>query len=167
TTVTFTTRLGNITIALYTDTPLHRANFIYLAKQGYFTKTQFHRVLPNFIVQGGNSDDASVPRKRKKIGAGYLLPAELGNGRRHVYGTVSGAKEYRKNPDKKSFPFEFFIFLGQPKHTGHLNGNYTIFGRVTAGMPVVEKIAALQRDAGDWPLTNVYIREVRVAGVKY
>ncbi|WP_339698932.1 peptidylprolyl isomerase [uncultured Marixanthomonas sp.] len=154
--VKIATRLGDIVIDLYEDTPLHRANFIYLVKQGYFNETFFHRIVPNFIIQGGNSDLPSTNEKRFKLGDDYLIPAEI-NGRNHFKGSVSGAKEYRENPDKKSAPFEFFIFLGPQTSTGHLNGNYTVFGRVTQGMNVVEKIAALPSDEGDWPLQNVYI----------
>ncbi|MAO09019.1 MAG: peptidylprolyl isomerase [Alteromonas sp.] len=155
--VLVSTNHGDIEITLYEDTPLHRANFIYLVKQQYFDGTFFHRVVPNFIIQGGNSDNIKTNKKRKKLGPNYRLPAELDNGRKHEYGTVSGAKEYRKNPDKKTAPYEFFIFLGPPSSTGHLNGNYTIFGRVTKGMDVVEKIANLPHDETDWPLQNVYI----------
>ena len=129
--VKITTQYGDIYIELYQDTPLHRANFVYLVKQQYFDDTFFHRVVPNFIIQGGNSDRKETPKKRNTIGARYLLPAELENGRKHTRGTVSGAKEYRENPDKRTAPFEFFIFLGPDKYTAHLNGNYTIFGRVT------------------------------------
>ena len=138
--VKITTRFGPIEIMLYEDTPLHRANFIYLVKQGYFSDTFFHRVVPNFIIQGGNSDLVSTNKKRNKIGSNYLLPAEI-NGRDHSYGSVSGAKEYRENPDKQTMPFEFFIFLGPQSSTSHLNGNYTVFGKVTKGMDVVEKSA--------------------------
>jgi len=155
--VRITTRNGDIEFKLYEDTPLHRANFIYLVKQKYFDDTFFHRVVPNFIIQAGNSDTRDTPKKRSKLGKNYLLPAELSNGRKHDYGTISGAKEYRENPDKKSAPYEFFIFLGPQSSTGHLNGNYTIFGRVTKGMDVVETIANLASDEGDWPLQNVYI----------
>ncbi|UAB80489.1 peptidylprolyl isomerase [Marixanthomonas sp. SCSIO 43207] len=154
--VKISTRLGDIYIDLYDDTPLHRANFIYLIKQGYFNETFFHRIVPNFIIQGGNSDLPSTNKKRFKLGDEFLLPAEI-NGRNHFYGSVSGAKEYRENPDKKTAPYEFFIFLGPETSTGHLNGNYTVFGRVSKGMDVVEKIAALPSDQGDWPLQNVYI----------
>jgi peptidylprolyl isomerase len=151
------TRFGDIDITLFEDTPLHRANFIYLVKRGYFDETFFSRVVPNFIIQGGNSDNFSTAKKRTNIGNTYQLPAEIVPGRNHTYGTVSGAKEYRENPDKKSHPFEFFIFLGPPSATGHLDGNYTIFGKVTDGMDVVEKISELPTDEGDWPLQNVYI----------
>ena len=155
--VKLSTRLGDIYLSLYEDTPLHRANFIFLVKQGYFSDTFFHRAVPNFIIQGGNSDLHSTNKKRAKIGATYLLPAEI-NDRKHTYGSVSGAKEYRENPDKKTMPFEFFIFLGPQSSTSHLNGNYTVFGKVTQGMDVVEKIAKLETDEGEWPLQNVYIK---------
>ncbi|NND89102.1 MAG: peptidylprolyl isomerase [Flavobacteriaceae bacterium] len=150
------TSYGQIEIELYTDTPLHRANFIYLVKNRYFDDTFFHRVVPNFIIQAGNSDLRSTNKKRFALGDDYLLPAEI-NERDHFYGSISGAKEYRENPDKKSAPYEFFIFLGPLSSTSHLNGNYTVFGKVTHGMDVVEKIAALPTDDGDWPLNNVYI----------
>lgn len=150
------TTLGDIELELFRDTPLHRANFIYLVKQGYFDSTFFHRVVPNFIIQGGNSDNIKTARHRAKLGK-YLLPAEIVPERVHTYGTVSGAKEYRKNPDNRTAPYEFFIFLGPKSATGHLNGNYTIFGRVTGGMDIVEKIATLEADEGDWPIQNVYI----------
>lgn len=154
--VQLTTRFGVIHILLYEDTPLHRANFIYLVKQGYFSNTFFHRVVPNFIIQGGNSDLVSTNKKRNQLGSNYLLPAEI-NGRNHSYGSVSGAKEYRENPDKQTMPYEFFIFLGPQSSTSHLNGNYTVFGKVTKGMDVVEKISKLEKDEGEWPLQNVYI----------
>jgi peptidylprolyl isomerase len=150
------TLYGDIIIELYEDTPMHRANFIYLVKREVFNNSFFHRVVPNFIIQGGNSDTRITTKKRYEIGNDYLLPAEIN--RNHTYGSVSGAKEYRENPDKQSFPFEFFIFLGPQTSTGHLNGNYTIFGNVIQGMDVVEKIANLPTDPdGDWPSQNVFI----------
>ena len=155
--VRITTQFGDIDMRLFEDTPLHRANFIYLIKQDYFENTFFHRAVPNFIIQGGNSDLTSTPQKRTAIGKDYLIPAEIIPGRIHKYGTVSGAKEYRENPDKKSAPFEFFIFLGPISSTAHLNGSYTVFGEVTKGMEVVEKIAELPTDDGEWPLQNIYI----------
>lgn len=150
------TKMGDIEITLNNDTPIHRANFVYLVKEGYFNNTYFHRVVPNFIIQAGNSDNIDTNRKRAKIGK-YRLSAELDNGRIHQRGTISGAKNYRENPDKKSSPYEFFIFLGPKSSTSHLNGNYTIFGRVTKGMDVVDTIANLPADEGEWPLNNVYI----------
>jgi len=155
--VLITSSFGEIEIELYKDTPLHRANFIYLVKQKYFDDTFFHRVVPDFIIQGGNSDIVSTPRKRNALGNKYLLPAEIIPGRVHQYGSVSGAKEYRENPDNRTAPYEFFIFLGPKTSTTHLNGKYTIFGKVTKGMDVVEEISKVKADDGDWPLQNIYI----------
>ena len=155
--VLITTRFGDIEIELYKDTPLHRANFIYLVKQHYFDETFFHRVVPNFIIQAGNSDLTSTQKKRAELGKEYLLPAEIIPGSVHEYGTVSGAKEYRENPDNRTAPYEFFIFLGPKSSTTHLNGKYTIFGKVTKGMDVVEEISKVKADDGDWPLNNIYI----------
>lgn len=155
--VSITTPLGKIEIELYKDTPLHRANFIYLIKQGYFKETFFHRVVPNFIIQAGNSDLVSTQKKRAELGKDYLLPAEIIPGRIHQYGTVSGAKEYRENPDHRTAPYEFFIFLGPLSSTSHLNGSYTVFGKVTKGMDVVKKISELEADREEWPLQNIYL----------
>lgn len=152
------TTFGNIEITLYEDTPLHRANFIYLVKQHYFDETVFHRVVPDFIIQAGNSDLYSTQKKRAELGKNYLLPPEIIPGRVHQYGTVSGAKEYRENPDHRTAPYEFFIFLGPISSTTHLNGKYTIFGRVTQGMDVVEKISEAEADSDDWPSQNIYIK---------
>ena len=152
------TAYGNIEVQLFKDTPLHRANFIYLVKQKYFDDTFFHRIAPNFIIQAGNSDLRSTSQKRKALSSKYRLPAELDSGRIHKYGTISGAKHYRKNPDKMSAPYEFFIFIGPKSSANHLNGDYTVFGKVTKGMEVVETIANLPADKKEWPLDNVYIK---------
>jgi len=149
---------GTIDIQLFKDTPLHRANFIYLVKQKYFDDTFFHRVAPDFIIQAGNSDHKSTSQKRRALSSKYRLPAELNTGRVHHYGTISGAKEYRKNPDKMTAPYEFFIFIGPKNSANHLNGDYTIFGKVIIGMDVVETIANLPADKKEWPLENIYIK---------
>ncbi len=71
--VDITTRFGTITIKLFDEAPYHKANFIYLARLGYFNDTFFHRVVPNFVIQGGNSDHPNTSKKRRRIGR-YLLP---------------------------------------------------------------------------------------------
>jgi len=160
--VKISTTEGDIEILLHKDTPLHRANFIYLVKQKYFDNTFFYRVVKDFIIQAGNSDNVDTQRKRAKIGGDYLIPSEVKNGKIHKYGTLSGAKQYRKNPNKLSYPFEFFIFVGPIKKTSHLNGEYTVFGKVTKGMDVAVKISELPADKGEWPLANVYILSATV-----
>ncbi|HAB26975.1 MAG TPA: peptidylprolyl isomerase, partial [Xanthomarina gelatinilytica] len=77
--VRITTTFGDIDILLFNETKFHRANFIFLTKQGYFNGTQFYRVIDNFIVQAGNSDDPKVSKKRNEIGR-YLLPTDTKRG---------------------------------------------------------------------------------------
>lgn len=145
---------GNIELVLYENTPLHRAHFIYLIKNGYLNTTVFHRVVNNFIIQGGNSDRMETSKMRSKMGK-YTLPAEIIY--KNTRGALAAAKEYRENPDNRSSAFEFYIVQS---HQGahHLNPNYTVFGKVLSGMEVVDTIAALETDDGDWPLYNVSIK---------
>lgn len=152
------TNLGDIEIQLYEDTPLHRANFIFLVKQGYFDLTTFHRVAKNFIIQAGSNDGKETGRMRNKIGRNYLLPAEINPSRTHKLGSVSGAKEYRDNPGHQTAPYEFFIFVGEPISGRHLNDSYTIFGHVTKGLDVAVKISELDTDQGEWPIQLLYIK---------
>ena len=154
--VKFTTPYGTIVIQLFKDTPLHRANFIYLVKQGYFNSTYFHRVVSNFIIQAGSSDNALTQKDRYALGHTYRIPNEIKH--KHFYGSLSGAKYYRDNDDHKTEPFEFFIFLGPTSSTTHLDGNYTVFGKVIEGMDVVTIISKLPKDAREWPLKNVTIK---------
>jgi len=155
--VALITSLGTIKLELYTDTPLHRANFIYMLKNGYWDTTFFHRALENFIVQGGNSDRPETSKLRSKLGK-YTIPAEIKH--KHHRGALASAKEYRENPDDRSSPFEFYI-VQAPNGANHLNPNYTVFGKVTSGMDVVDKIAKLETDASEWPLLNVFM-EVKI-----
>jgi cyclophilin family peptidyl-prolyl cis-trans isomerase len=155
--VRLTTSMGSFTIELYDDVPYHKANFIYLAKKGYFDNTQFHRVVPNFIIQGGNSDSRNTSKKRRAIGR-YLLPPDTRKGHKHHRGTISMPSSERDNPHKLASPFEFFIVVTKPG-SYHLDGSYTPFGRVIEGMDVVDKINAVEIDSGEWPMRNVYIRK--------
>lgn len=157
--VEFTTSLGSFTIELFNNVPYHRANMIFLSKQHYFDTTQFHRVVRDFIIQGGNSDDIRVYEKRKEIGL-YLLPPDPNKGYRHHRGIISmpSAEQFRSY--KKASPYEFFIVVSDPG-AYHLDGDYTPFGRVIDGMDVVDRINRVQVDQGDWPLQNVYIWSAR------
>ena len=147
------TNFGNIEVMLYRDTPLHRANFIMLVKKGYFDNTFFHRVAPGFVIQGGNSDNSVTPRKRSEIGD-YLIPSEFDAGHEHTYGAFSAAKYSEQNVSKASSPFEFFIVMDE-NGTPHLNNDHTVFGRVTKGMEVAEKIAQVKTGQSEWPIDNV------------
>lgn len=155
-----TTNMGSFTIQLYDNVPYHKGNFIYLIKQGYFDNTQFHRIVKNFIIQGGNSDDKETAKKRRKIGR-YLLPPDTRKGYKHHRGTISMPSSERDNPHKLASPYEFFIVVTKPG-SYHLDGSYTPFGKVIEGMDVVDKINQVVVDEGDWPMRNIYILEAEV-----
>jgi cyclophilin family peptidyl-prolyl cis-trans isomerase len=158
--VRMTTDFGEIDILLFDNTKFHRANFIFLTKRQYFNDTQFYRVIDNFMVQAGNSDDRKTTLKRNKIGK-YLLPTDTKRGYKHDRGVISMPSGEIDNPHKLASPFEFFIV--QQRGGAHfLNGDYTIFGRVIKGMEVIDKIAAVDTDEADWPLRNIYIRNVEI-----
>ena len=158
--VRITTDFGTIDIKLFETTKFHRSNFIYLIKKQYFNNTQFYRVIQNFVIQGGNSDDRETAIKRRNIGK-YLLPNDYDKGFKHDRGMLSMPSKNVENPYKKASPFEFFI-VQQQGGAHHLDGDYTIFGKVTRGMDVVDKIAAVPTDASNWPLQNVFIRKIEI-----
>ena len=175
---------GNIKIRLYKNTPIHRANFLYLINKRYFNDTWFYRVSEGHVIQAGNTDGMETVKKRRKIGE-YKLPAELAKTNYHKYGAVAMARSYFQNPEKLSDPYEFYIVLGKSytrrelellaekhnmefstdqldfysKTTGspHLDGQHTVFGEVIEGMDVVEAISKVQVDEGEWPLVNLPI----------
>jgi len=150
------TEYGNIDILLYDNTPYHRANFIYLTKKEYFNGTMFHRVVPKFIIQGGNSDNRKSMLKRRDIGR-YLLPPDTKKGHSHHRGVISMPSSEIDNPHKLASPYEFFI-VQQTPGAYHLDGNYTAFGEVINGMEVVDQINQLEVDSREMPINNTYIK---------
>lgn len=184
TTVKLKTRLGDIVIRLYEDTPLHRANFIHHVKRGLYYKTIFYRVIPDFMIQGGNSDNDQTLEKREHVGA-YYIPSEVSSKHIHRRGAVAMAMSYVNNPEMKSAQYSYYIVMGTPftkeglravedeynvkipdsnrevymtmGGTPHLDGKHTVFGEVIEGMDVVEAIANEERDSGDWPINDVVI----------
>lgn len=152
------TSFGNIDIKLFDNVKFHRANFVFLTKNKAFDGTQFHRVVENFVIQGGNSDNRKVLKKRRKIGK-YLLPPDTKRGYKHHRGIISVPSSEIENAYKLASPFEFFI---TQTNQYHLDGKYTAFGKVIKGMNVVDKIAAQKVDGGDWPIHNIYIRKVEI-----
>ena len=154
------TDYGEIDILLFENTKFHRSNFIYLTKKNYFQNTQFYRVINNFIIQAGNSDNRKISQKRKKIGR-YLLPNDLNKGHTHKRGMVSMPSSLVDNPYKMASPFEFFI-VQKKNGAHHLDGDYTVFGKVIKGMDTVDKIASSPTDNRDWPIDNIYIKKVEI-----
>ncbi len=150
------TKLGKIVIEFYDkDAPKTVANFIKLAKQGFYDGTTFHRVIPGFMIQGGDPNSKSADRSTHGTGGpGYTVEAEIK--RDHTRGTVATARlGDQVNPDKRSSGSQFFINV---KDNGFLNGGYTVFGNVIAGMDVADKIANVPRDAHDNPNDRVEMK---------
>ncbi|WP_378183989.1 peptidylprolyl isomerase [Aquimarina sp. SS2-1] len=150
------TKFGDIHIQLYKESPLHRANFIYLVKEKYFDETFFYRVAKGFVIQGGNSDRRQMAQKRHDIGD-YTLPQEPIKGLTHERGAVALSKQWVDNPSNRSTPYEFFIVIAK-QGAHHLDGEHTIFGKVVKGMNVADKISNVPVDGSEWPKENIFIK---------
>jgi cyclophilin family peptidyl-prolyl cis-trans isomerase len=150
------TDYGNIKIRLFKDTPLHRANFIFLTKIKYFDTTVFYRVAKNFVLQGGNSDNFQTVKDRYKYG-NYKLPTEFRKNRKHKYGALEAARDWKKNPEKLSSPFEFYIVQNR-KGAHHLNNEHTVFGEVISGFDTMDKIAKIKVGEDEWPEEDVNMK---------
>lgn len=150
------TTMGTIVLEFFPDVaPNHVKNFKKLARDKFYDGTTFHRVIPEFMIQGGcpkSKDDN--PSNDGTGGPGWTVKAEF-NSRPHVRGTLSMAR----SADPDSAGSQFFICVARARH---LDGQYTNFGRVIAGMDVVDKIVKVARDSHDRPLENVTIRSVKI-----
>lgn len=171
------TSMGDIVIKLYNDTPMHRDNFIELVESGWYNGSPFHRVMKNFMIQGGGNEDG-------RPDPGYTIPAEFRPNHIHEKGALSAArKPDQVNPDLASSGSQFYIVQGQAFNDSQINsmaaksgfiyndaqrnlyktkggtpwldGGYTVFGEVVSGLEVVDKIAAVQTGKGDKPVTDV------------
>lgn len=143
------TTYGNIELEFYPDkAPLHVENFVTLAKQGFYDKTIFHRVIPGFMIQGGDPNTKGDNKSTYGMGGpDHNVKAEF-NDIKHERGILSMARS--QNPD--SAGSQFFIVL---KNSFFLDGQYTVFGRVTSGMDVADKIVNLPRNSSDLPSERV------------
>ena len=143
------TGFGDISLRFFPEVaPNHVDNFISLSEKGFYDRTIFHRVIPGFMIQGGDPNSKSKDKTRHGTGGpGYYLKAEF-NDRPHKKGTLSMART--SIPDTAGS--QFFICA---EKVPHLDGQYTVFGEVTAGMDVVEKIVSAPRDQRDNPLKRI------------
>lgn len=172
-------------VRLYNETPKHRDNFIKLAKEGFYNGTLFHRVIKDFMIQGGDPDSKNAP-EGTLLGEGdldYKIPAEFNDSLFHKKGALAAARD--NNPDKSSSAAQFYLVQGKkysPKEldrleqlklegrkippyqrnvyetiggTPFLDHNYTVFGETVKGMSLIDSIAALSTDSNDRPLQNV------------
>lgn len=158
--VTFKTRLGNFTVKLYKDTPIHRANFIFLAKKGYFNTTSFHRLVPGFVAQFGDSDRLETVKFRNKYKQ-YKLEPEFRKNHKHKRGALAAARDWENNPNKLSTPFEFYIVQSK-KGEHHLNFEHTVLGEIVKGMPTIDKIILEKTDTDEWPFKDIDLKVVSI-----
>ena len=150
--VTIETNLGTIEAELYEDAaPKTVANFIDLATHGYYDDVIFHRVIDNFMIQGGDPDGTGMG------GPGYTIPCEFGEGLAHSEpGMFSMA-----NAGPNTGGSQFFITLAA---TPWLDGKHAIFGKVWSGLEVVQAIGQVQTGASDRPVEDVVMEKVTVTG---
>lgn len=179
------TPYGSCLLKLYNETPKHRDNFVKLVREGYYDDLLFHRVIHNFMIQGG--DPVSRFAADKQVlgngGPDYKIPAEIQDSLIHRKGTIGAARD--DNPAKESSGSQFYLVQGHvftpaaldsleeftlkgkklsPLQreaystvggTPHLDGNYTVFGELIEGIAVVDSIAAVETNERDRPLENV------------
>ena len=157
-TVVMKTSMGDIEIELFEkDAPLHVANFKKLVKSGFYDGLTFHRVIPNFMIQGGDPNSKDNDRSNDgQGGPGYTIPAEIKS--KHEKGSIAAARlGDAVNPKKESSGSQFYIVTGE---ASHLDGQYTVFGKVTKGLDVALKIQDVKKDAADNPIEKVKIEKV-------
>ncbi|OGW37513.1 MAG: peptidylprolyl isomerase [Nitrospirae bacterium GWD2_57_9] len=152
------TKFGNITLKFFPEVaPGHVKNFLDLAKKGFYDGTTFHRVIPNFMIQGGDPNSKNADKRTHGTGGpGYMIKAEF-NEKPHKRGTLSMARA--ANPD--SAGSQFFICV---KDSNFLDRQYTAFGEVESGMEVADKIVAQPRDPQDNPNERIEMKVKIVEG---
>jgi peptidyl-prolyl cis-trans isomerase B (cyclophilin B) len=153
------TKFGNIELKFFPDVaPNHVNNFIELAKKGFYDGTTFHRVIPGFMIQGGDPNSKSPDKATHGMGGpGYTVKAEF-NSRPHKRGALSMAR----SADPNSAGSQFFICVADAPF---LDRQYTVFGEVVSGMDVADKIVSQPRDRRDNPDERIEMK-VKIIGSK-
>lgn len=143
------TKFGTVELKFFPDiAPKHVNNFVELAKKGFYDKTTFHRVIPGFMIQGGDPNSKNPDKSSHGMGGpGHTVKAEFSD-KPHRRGILSMARS--ANPD--SAGSQFFICV---KDSSFLDGQYTVFGEAVSGMDVVDQIVSQPRDARDNPNERV------------
>ena len=173
------TRLGNIRVRLYDDTPIHKANFLLLARKGVFDETMFNRVVKDFAVQGGQTYNARTIRLKR-----YRLPPEIRPQHFHKKGALGMARyDDEQNPGRLSSNTDFYFVVGEKMApfqsqamagrkltpaqlkayatvggVPSLDGQYTVFGEVIEGQDVVDRIANEPVESDKWPVSDITLK---------
>lgn len=157
------TSMGSMKIKLYKETPLHRDNFVKLARKGYYNGLLFHRVINGFMIQAGDpfTRDTTKVELYGSGGPNYTVPAEIVPGLHHKKGAIAAARRGDSvNPERSSSGSQFYIVQDE-QGCSHLDGEYTIFGEVTDGMNVIDNIAAVETNARGLPLYPINIISIK------
>ncbi|MGB1032146.1 MAG: peptidylprolyl isomerase, partial [Flavobacteriales bacterium] len=117
--IKITSEYGDIEIELFEDTPLHRANFIYLINRGYYSPTELVRVIKGFMIQGGNSEEIGPASDRMLMGS-YCIPEEMSMRHVHHRGALAMSRIYEDNPEKCSSGYDFYIVQGSKYKGVHI-----------------------------------------------
>ena len=156
---------GTMTVKLYAETPLHRDNFVKLARSGFYDGLLFHRIIKGFMIQGGDpfTKDSTKIAQFGTGGPCYTIPAEIVAGKTHKKGALAAARRGDQvNPAKESSGSQFYIVQDE-EGCKHLDGEYTIFGEVVDGLTVIDKIASERTDMRDRPIRKVEIISITPA----
>jgi len=161
--VKITTSYGEMVILLYNQTPLHKKNFIDLAQKHFYDSTTFHRVILDFMIQGGDPNSKDTITTNDGIGGpGYTIPAEFNPNLKHDKGALAAARMGDGvNPEKASSGSQFYIVQNK-NGTPFLDNNYTVFGQVISGFDVIDKIAQVKVDGGSRPFKDVPMKVTAV-----
>jgi peptidyl-prolyl cis-trans isomerase B (cyclophilin B) len=189
--VVIETNKGSIKIEVYNDVPQHAANFLKLVKEGFYDSLLFHRVIPSFMIQGGDPDSKNAPSKQMLGNGdlGYKVPVEFKLPTYyHKKGALAAARD--NNPEKASSGCQFYIVVGKIftdadlnnmeqrgrfKYseqartdyktiggTPHLDGDYTVYGQVITGQEIVDAISLVPRDTNNRPNEDVRILNIKI-----
>lgn len=155
--VTFETNKGNIVIKLYDDMPITTGNFEKLVKDGFYDGTIFHRVIENFMIQGGDPIGTGMG------GPGYTIEDEFVKGHSNVRGTISMANTGQPNTGGSQFFINLVDNSALDFDKQPLTSKHPVFGEVIEGMDVIDEIAKVPKGAGDKPLEDVVIIKASVS----
>ena len=156
------TSMGTIRVKLYKDTPKHRDNFARLSLSHFYDETLFHRVVPGFVIQGGDpyTKDTTRVEEWGEGGPGYNIDPEFVPEHRHKKGALAAARRGDfANPAKESNGSQFYLVVDSTA-CSHLNGEYTVFGETVGGLNVIDRIARTQVDRYNRPERPVVILRI-------